>query len=121
MGHASGSTPVATSTAALDHLTLIDLGALVNVTTTCAHWGSCEFPSVNFMVVDAGAGISATQKVAGMGGYAYIGGYTDANLTLRSSTGGVRRLGHIPSPGPMALHCLPPGMRMCVRMLCASW
>ena len=48
-------------------------------------WPSCEFPDVSFMVVDGGEGISATQKVAGMGSYAYTAGYAGGTTLLKSS------------------------------------
>ena len=52
-----------------------------------ARWPSCEFPDVSFMVVDQGAGISATQKVCGMGQFAYTAGYAGGTTTLTTSAG----------------------------------
>ena len=47
------------------------LGALL-----VSGWSTCTFPQVDWLAYDKGVGESATQRVAGMGAYAYIGGYT---------------------------------------------
>merc|ERR1719174_2380098 len=56
-------------------------------------WSSCTFPHVDWLVSDTGdtdgargqSDISATQRVAGMGSAAYIGGYTMGIQSLQSS------------------------------------
>ena len=51
-----------------------------------AAWSSCDFPSVNWIVADTGVGRSATHKCAGMGNFAYVGGYAGGNTTLASTS-----------------------------------
>ena len=81
---------------------------------SCApwRWPSCEFPDVGFMVVDGGEGISATQKVAGMGSYAYTAGYAGGTTLLKSSASELVRadapcapLCHLVPPVPPVAHC----------------
>jgi hypothetical protein len=48
-------------------------------------WATCQFPKVDWFVVDQGTGKSATQKVAGMGSDVFISGYA-ANTTTLTST-----------------------------------
>ena len=50
-----------------------------------AGWSTCSFPHVDWMTADVGAGKSATQKVAGVGNFAYMGGYATGTTTLQST------------------------------------
>ena len=50
-------------------------------------WSSaCQFPKVDWFMLDEGRGISGSQSVAGMGIKTYVGGYTAGNLTLVALT-----------------------------------
>jgi hypothetical protein len=48
-------------------------------------WSSCVYPKVDWILSDTATGQSATSTVAGMGPFAYIGGYTQGAQTLQSS------------------------------------
>jgi hypothetical protein len=50
--------------------------ALLVAPAVHAWQADCRFPKVDWFMLDEGAGISATQKVAGMGTDTYTGGYT---------------------------------------------
>ena len=48
-------------------------------------WPTCSFPHVDWMTADVGAGMSANWKVAGVGNFAYMGGYATGTTTLQST------------------------------------
>ena len=59
-------------------------------------WPTCTFPAVDWIVADMGVGKSATQKVAGIGAHAYVGGYATGVTTLASSASSTVRAAEEP-------------------------
>jgi hypothetical protein len=58
--------------------------------TSVASWATCEFPSIDWIVVDSGTGKSATQKVTTLGTDTFIGGYAGGTTILSSSVEGTQ-------------------------------
>jgi hypothetical protein len=58
--------------------------------TGAAGWATCEFPSIDWIVVDSGVGKSATQKVTTLGTNTFIGGYAGGETILASSSSNTR-------------------------------
>jgi hypothetical protein len=58
---------------------------LATTLTSVTGWATCDFPTVDWLVVDSGVGKSATQKVTTLGTTTFIGGYAGGVTTLTSS------------------------------------